>query len=116
MPAKVLIYTHAFAPKVGGVETVVMSLATGLAGLSEADRIASLDVTVVTPTPRGQFDDESLPFQLVRQPSLAELAHLIRAADIIHLAGPALLPLFLGLFLRKPVVVEHHGYQAVCPN
>ena len=28
---KVLLYTHAFAPKVGGVETIVMSLATGLA-------------------------------------------------------------------------------------
>jgi glycosyltransferase involved in cell wall biosynthesis len=116
MPARVLIYTHAFAPKVGGVETVVMSLATGLAGLTSVDRLASLDITVVTPTPRGQFDDESLPFRLVRQPSVAQLAHLIRAADIVHLAGPAFLPLLLGLFFRTPLVIEHHGYQAVCPN
>src|SRR5215831_3166916 len=97
MPARVLIYTHAFAPKVGGVETVVMSLATGLAGLSGPDRLASVCVTVVTPTPRGQFDDDSLPFRLVRQPSVAQLAHLIRAADIVHLAGPPLLPLLLSL-------------------
>jgi glycogen synthase len=116
MPARVLIYTHAIAPKIGGVETAVMSLATGLATLSRADGHASPDVTVVTPTPRGQFDDEQLPFRVVRQPSVAQLAHLIRAVDIVHLAGPPLLPLLLGLFFRKPLVVEHHGYQAVCPN
>ena len=32
------------------------------------------------------------------------------------LAGPAFLPLLLALLARRPVLVEHHGYQAVCPN
>lgn len=40
----------------------------------------------------------------------------MRACDVVHLAGPALLPLFLARLARKPVVVEHHGYQAVCLN
>jgi glycosyltransferase involved in cell wall biosynthesis len=44
------------------------------------------------------------------------LLHLLRTADVIHLAGPCLLPMLLGLLFRKPVVVEHHGYQTVCPN
>jgi glycosyltransferase involved in cell wall biosynthesis len=35
---------------------------------------------------------------------------------VIHLAGPALLPMSLGFLLRKPVIVEHHMYQAICPN
>jgi hypothetical protein len=41
---------------------------------------------------------------------------LIRRANVVHLAGPALLPLLLARLFRKPVVVEHHGYQAICPN
>jgi len=113
---RILIYTHAFAPKVGGVESVVMSLATGLAGLCRADEIPTADVTVVTPTPRGGFDDASLSFVLVRQPSVSHLVRLIRAADVIHLSGPCLVPMLVGWLLRKPIVVEHHGFQTICPN
>jgi len=40
----------------------------------------------------------------------------VRKADVLHLAGPVLLPIVLGLIFRKPVVVEHHGFQAICPN
>ncbi|MGC2465490.1 MAG: glycosyltransferase family 4 protein, partial [Candidatus Acidiferrum sp.] len=49
-------------------------------------------------------------------PSLIHLWDLIRASDVVHVAGPALAPMFLGFLARKPVVVEHHGYQAICPN
>lgn len=93
-----------------------MSLATGLADLRQADGTSRAKVTVATRTSRGAFDDESLPFQVVRRPSLGELMRLIRAADIIHLAGPAMLPLLAALLLRKRIVVEHHGFQTVCPN
>lgn len=113
---RVLIYTHTFAPKTGGVQTVVMSLAKGLACRKQADGTTSADVTVVTRTPPGAFDDASLPFKVVRRPSRRKLVRLIRVMDIIHLAGPAFLPLVVALFLRKPVVVEHHGFQAICPN
>lgn len=113
---RILIYTHAFAPMIGGVETVVMSLAKGLAGWKSADASAAAQVTVVTRTPRGGFDDASLPFQVVREPSLRQLLRHIRAADVVHLVGPAFLPMLLGLLLRKPVAVEHHGFQVICPN
>ncbi len=113
---RILIYTHAFAPEVGGVETIVMSLAQGLARLSRANAGQGIDVIVVTPTLGGSFDDRTLPFVVVRQPNLRRMIRLLREADIVHLAGPSLLPLLLGLLLRKPVVVEHHGFQAVCPN
>ncbi len=113
---RILIYTHAIAPMIGGVETIVMSLAKGLAGKKQDDGTTSAEVTVATPVPRGEFDDGALPFQMVRQPSLRELTRLIRAADVVHLAGPAFLPLLAALLLRKPVVVEHHGFQTICPN
>ena len=113
---RILIYSHAFAPKVGGVETIVMSLARGLTRSSEAQGGKRPNVTVVTPTPSEGFDDESLPFPVVRQPSPWQSLQLLWAADVVHLAGPSFLPLLLGLLLHKRVVVEHHGFQAVCPN
>lgn len=113
---KLLLYSHFFAPSVGGVETIVLSLARGLAALRNAAGAPEFKVLLVTQTPAADFDDRSLPFEVVRQPGLAKLRRLIRSSDFVHLAGPALTPLLLGLLAGKPVAVEHHGYQAVCPN
>jgi glycosyltransferase involved in cell wall biosynthesis len=62
------------------------------------------------------MDDAGLPFRVVRRPGFLQLLRLFRFADVIHLAGPALLPLGLAWMLRKPTVLEHHGYQSICPN
>jgi glycogen(starch) synthase len=110
---KLLVYSHFFAPSVGGVETIVLSLARGLAG-AECQR--PFEVTVATQTFAGDYDDRSLPFTVVRRPGVLDLWRLIRAADVVHIAGPSLAPLLLARLAHKPVVVEHHGYQAVCPN
>jgi len=94
----------------------VFELARGL-GESRRD-IASerIDVTVITRTEQRTVQDSSWPFHLVRRPRLAQLVRLLRDADVIHVAGPAMLPMALGLLFRKPVVVTHHNYQSVCPN
>lgn len=113
---KLLIYSHFFAPSIGGVETVVLSLARGLSGRRDAQGLVEFEVTLVTQTPAGSYDDSTLPFRMVRRPALIQLWRLIRSSDVVHLAGPALAPLFLGLLARRPVVIEHHGYQATCPN
>ena len=113
---KLLIYSHFFAPSIGGVENIVRSLAGGLAELRRPDGTPEFAVTVATQTSAGEFDDRSLAFPVVRQPSLIYLYRLIRGSDVIHVAGPALPPLLLGKLARKPVVIEHHGYQAICPN
>jgi glycosyltransferase involved in cell wall biosynthesis len=113
---KILIYVHSFAPNVGGVETYVMLLAQGLAQYSAQDVKGRLQVTVVTPTAAGDMDDATLPFRVVRRPSLMTLARLVRSADVVHVAGPCFLPMLFGLLLRKPLMVEHSGYQAACPN
>ncbi len=108
---KLLIYSHFFTPSVGGVETLVLSLARGLSGGDP-----EFEITLATQTPADNFDDLSLPFKVVRQPNLIHLWDLIRVSDVVHVAGPALWPIFLGLLARKPVVVEHHGFQTICPN
>ncbi len=113
---KLLIYSHFFAPSVGGVETLVLSLARGLVGLQTASGDPDFEITLVTQTPPDDFDDGSLPFRIVRRPNPIQLWDLIRASDVIHVAGPALAPVIEGLLARKPVVVEHHGFQTICPN
>jgi glycogen(starch) synthase len=113
---KLLIYSHFFAPSVGGVETLVLSLARGLVGLRSPGGDPEFEITLATQTPADKFDDASLPFRVVRQPNLIHLWDLIRASDVVHVAGPALAPIFLGLLARKAVVVEHHGFQTICPN
>ena len=113
---KLLIYSHFFAPSIGGVENAVQSLAGGLLALPAPQGSREFDVTVVTQTARGEVDDAAYPFRVLRQPSLIRLWQAIREADVIHIAGPALLPMALGFLVRRPVVIEHHGYQAICPN
>lgn len=116
MKWKLLIYSHVFAPSLGGVETITMTLAEGLANWSKNHLEEDLEVTVVTQTPAAGTDDSRLPFHIVRRPGLRTLTRLLRRADAVHLAGPALLPLALGKLFRKPVFIEHHGCQAACPN
>ena len=113
---KLLIYTHAFAPMIGGVETYTRLMAEGLAKHADTAGKPKTEVTVVTQTPaRSDYDAES-PFCVVRQPGLLHLTKLIRKATVVQLAGPCLLPMLIALLLRKPTVIEQHGYQAVCPN
>jgi glycosyltransferase involved in cell wall biosynthesis len=112
----ILIYTRSWAPSVGGVETITRTLAHGVAERSIVETRDPILVTVVTQTPAGVLNDSVLPFAVVRRPSLVRLIRLIQSAGLIHLAGPALLPLALAWLLRKPVFVEHHNYQSVCPN
>lgn len=112
---KVLFYSHFFAPSVGGVETVVLSLARGLTKLEHANGAPEFELTFATQTPSDSFDDRTLPFPVLRAPTIGSLWQRIRCSDIVHVAGPALSPIALGLIARKPVVVEHHGFQVICP-
>jgi len=113
---RVLIYSEAFAPKIGGVETIVMLLAQGLAQHASSAPNELVEVTLATRTPADGMNDAALPFCVVRRPNFSALVRLLRRSDVIHLAGPCFLPLALGLLFRKSVVVEHHGFQAICPN
>jgi len=113
---KLLIYSQFFAPSIGGVQTIVQSLAGGLQDLLVPRGGREFDVTVVTQTARGEVDDTAYPFRVLRQPSLFRLWRAIRESDVAHTAGPALLPMVLGFLAGKPVAIEHHGYQAICPN
>jgi glycosyltransferase involved in cell wall biosynthesis len=113
---RVLIYTHVFPPNVGGVETYARLLSEGLAKQTGSMGTEKIDVTVVTHTPADSGYDAQFSFPVVRQPGLFRLLKLIRSATVVQLAGPSLLPMVFAFLLRKPFVIEHHGYQAICPN
>jgi glycosyltransferase involved in cell wall biosynthesis len=115
-PVALLLYSHFFAPSIGGVETIVLSLARGLAERRDSNGAAQFKITLVTQTPAGNWNDRELPFRVIRKPDLFQLWRLIRSCDLVHVAGPALAPLFLTLVAGKPVIVEHHGFQTICPN
>jgi glycosyltransferase involved in cell wall biosynthesis len=110
---RILIYSHVFAPQIGGVETYVMLLARGLAS---RESIPPTQVTVATLAPKGAFDESKLPFRVFRKPGIFKLAGLIRNADVIQLAGPLFSAMLLAWLMRKIVIVGHHGYPPICPN
>lgn len=113
----VLIYTKWFFPVPGGTQTVVRDLANGISDRRFADENSGkVRVVVVTETNADTVEQDSYPFEVVRRPSFLQLFKLMRQVDVIHLAGPVFLPLIAGLLLRKPIVIEHHGFQTVCPN
>lgn len=105
---RLLMYAHRFAPDIGGAETLVRLLAEGLA--------ASADVTVITSTRISDSREQAWPFRVLRAPSVRSMWREVRRADVVHIAGPALLPMMLCVLARRRFVVEHHGYQAICPN
>jgi len=109
---RVLLYSKPFWPMVGGVETYARLLAQGLA------REKGYEVTVVTAAKGPSTPSPMLAanVRIVRAPGVPELWRIIRRSDVVMLAGPVLVPLALSLLARRPVVIEHHGYQACCPN
>lgn len=116
MTLRLLLYTHDWAPLIGGIQTVCTGLAGGITAWSKQHADEKIEVTLVTQTPAEPDYDLHSPFAVVRQPGLRKLIELVRAADVLHIAGPAILPLAIGWVLRKPIVIEHDGYQSVCPN
>src|SRR5882762_1849664 len=94
---KLLIYSHFSPPSVGGVETIVLSLARGLAGLHDSNGSPQFEITLVTQTPAGNYEDSAHPIRVIRKPGLIRLWQLVRKSDVVHVAGPALSPLFVTL-------------------
>src|ERR1700735_1222390 len=113
---KLLIYARDWAPAVGGVQTIVKTLADGLADWYGENSEEAIEVTLLTQPPAGGMNASELPYRVVRKPGVMDFIREMRRADVVHLAGPTLVPLIIGYLLRKPTIVEHHGFQAICPN
>lgn len=96
---KILLCSHAFAPNIGGIETVSAILA------DEWTRLGS-SVTVVTQTPG---DCPTRGYEVIRQPSISQLRARAGKADVIFQNNISLRTLVPLLPWRKPVVITHQG-------
>ena len=98
---KILFYSPAFLPHVGGLELNVANLATRF-------QTAGNEVVVVTKTAGAEPD--AFPFRVVRQPSALELLRWTRWCDVFHQANVSLRGLWPLLLVRRPWVVSHHSW------
>ena len=98
---KILIYSPAFLPGIGGLEI-------NTAKLAEQIRQAGHEVVVVTTTPRDGGDDPR--YRIVRRPSRLELLRWTRWCDVFYQANVSLRGLWPLLLVRRPWVVSHHSW------
>jgi len=103
---KILISSHAFAPNIGGIETVTELLAEEFVQLGQL-------VRVVTQTPSD--DTNHLNYPVIRQPSVSELVSAVRWCDLFWQNNLSLRTLWPGLLLHKPVVISHQGSYSQAP-
>ena len=106
---RIIVFSTYFLPSPGGVQKHIFLFAAELAR-------AGHQPVVVTESKADGFDDAKFPFPVFRNVGLVKLFQLIASADLIHLAGPPFVPLLITFLLGKPMVIEHHGYHAVCPT
>lgn len=103
---KVLLYSHAFHPSLGGVETVSMALAQGFVA-------SGVECKVVTQS-EADGQTRSFGFDVIRRPGSTEARALVKWADIVLFNGASLGLQPWALLARKPFVWVHVGYQAAC--
>ncbi|HEX5758308.1 MAG TPA: glycosyltransferase family 4 protein [Thermoanaerobaculia bacterium] len=97
---RVLLYSPAFLPQVGGLEIHVATLAAELAA-------AGQEVAVVTRTPGTDGEDS---YRVVRRPGPRELLRWTRWCDVFFQANVSLRGLWPLLVVRRPWVVSHHSW------
>lgn len=105
---KVLLYSHAFHPSVGGVETVSMALAQGFIATG------GIECRVVTQSKAGSEAPAAYGFEVIRHPDHAQQRELVRWADVVLFNGASLALQPWVLLARKPFVWVHVGYQVAC--
>lgn len=101
----ILLYSKAFHPMVGGIETVTAMMAEWFNKLGHR-------CEVLTPVENPEAD--TFPYAVHRQPGFRQTLKLVAAADIVISKGASLALLPYCLLVGKPFIWVHSGYQASC--
>jgi glycosyltransferase involved in cell wall biosynthesis len=104
---RILIYSRAFWPSIGGIETVSLTLASWLAEKGH-------ECVVLTETPAALENDRKFAFPVVRQPSTGKRWSLFRWSDIVHSNGASLHGFVWAKCAAKPIIWTHAGYHLIC--
>ncbi|MEO6971388.1 MAG: glycosyltransferase family 1 protein, partial [Chthoniobacterales bacterium] len=95
-----MISSHAFAPSIGGIETVSGLLAAEFVRLGHA-------VTVVTQTLENLSGETAYP--IMRQPSVPQSFRVVQWCDVFWHNNLSVRTAWPALLLRKPLVITHQG-------
>lgn len=98
---KILLCSYAFAPNIGGIETISALLA------EQFSRYGST-VTVVTHTPGNS--GSSSAYEVIRCPPVQKISALARRADIVFQNNISMRTLLPALLSGKPIVIAHQTY------
>jgi glycogen synthase len=101
MALKILMYSPVFYPSIGGVETVIATLAEGF-----SDRGQKVKVVCQT----SATDDKTFPFEVIRRPRAQQLLQLTRWCDVYFQGCISLKGLWPLLVCPKPLVVTHQTW------
>ena len=96
---KILIYTPAFLPKIGGLENMAHMLGKELSALNH-------QVTIITLTANDNHDN-FLDYSVIRKPSLLKLWQEYLHCDLILYLNISLKGIWPLLFKKKPAFVSH---------
>ena len=99
---RILIYSPAFYPSVGGIETLVDILAREFVRQGHA-------VKLISQVP-GDNSTKTFPFQIIRRPGPRELLSLTRWCDVFFQPQMSLKGLWTLLIAPKPWVVAHNAW------
>jgi glycogen synthase len=98
---RILIYTRAFLPRIGGLELNVAYVAQQFVARGH-------EVVVITTTPGGTQDD--LAYPVLRNPGPALFLRWMRWCDVYHQPNVSLRGIWPLLLVRRPWVVSHHSW------
>src|SRR6516164_2014983 len=97
---KILIYSRAFWPSIGGLETMMEILAEEFAAAGHQVKVATQVATEV---------ERDRDYEIVRLPTLKSCVQLLRWSDVCLCASVSLRGLPPMMIARTPVVISHQG-------
>lgn len=98
---KILIYTPAFYPNIGGLENVTMLL---------CKEFVKAGHSVKTITKYKNNVEDNFSFEVIRDTSFFSVLKELRWADIFYQPNVSLKGLLPWLLVRKPIVFSHNGW------
>lgn len=97
---RILFSSYAFAPGIGGIETVSEILAHEFAA-------AGHEVRLITETPGARSD---AGYKIIRRPNLAKLIVLLRWCDVLFQNNISLRSLLPAVLMKKRAIVVHQTW------
>lgn len=105
---RILLYSRAFPPSIGGMERFAEDLASWMAARGHF-------VTVMTRTSAPSRSDRGKPYRILRGGGPLATAGAFAGIDAVHINGLSLKGIARSSIAGQRPVVTHAGYQAICP-